>query len=57
MKMLPLCNRLIKETHVALTSLDDNLVALYEKNASIIASMGRAAKNTMYVFEELEQYH
>lgn len=32
----------------------DKLSALHDKNAAIIAAMGRAAKNTMLVFEELE---
>ncbi len=33
----------------------DELVALHEKNASIIASMGRASKNVMSVFEYVEK--
>lgn len=32
----------------------DKLSSLHDKNAAIIAAMGRAAKNTMLVFEELE---
>lgn len=32
----------------------DKLSALHDKNTAIISAMGRAAKNTMLVFEELE---
>lgn len=32
----------------------DKLSALHDKNAAIISAMGRAAKNTLLVFEELE---
>ena len=37
------------------TSTIDELTALHDKNAAVIAEMGRAAKNAMLVFDYLEK--
>ena len=46
--------RALLESAEDATATIDELIALHDKNAAVISSMGRAAKNAMLVFEYLE---
>lgn len=47
--------RALLESSEDATNTIDELIALHDKNTAVISGMGRAAKNTMLVFEYLEK--